>query len=362
MSVEEKPEVDELKEAEDMMVNFFYGEDDAEEPESPEQPEVEAEAEDNQDSEESEPKPPVASDDASLSQPVVQEESALPEWAQSLDIEDDEMADAVDFFAGGEKASWTRLPHKEMTEEQLGKLRKAQSEFNRWQSAQKQVEDPEVLRRKQIEEKLWERAAKLVEDKAEETPKEEPQVSEDVMSKVHELMETGETDAAIDALTKGLREENERKIAELEAKLDQRLEEKLSTKLTEKQQNDYLTTHNAYLSELADSDPRFAPALEVGSELNLALRRIFDIGVDPLTGEKIVEGKNAVEDLNRAYDYYLSRSRGGKRVVNRPSVSAQPPAGSTSGDVPEASESDLDLDWDDYFNLPHVRKEFEKLG
>ena len=366
MSVEENPvdeeqEVDEVAAAEAEMINFFLGESEAEEPENSEQPEVEVEAEENHDSVEPEPEPPVVEE---TPEAEGQEESALPEWAKELPIDDDEMADAVEFFAGGERADWTRLPHKDMTEDQLSKLRKAQSEFNRWEAAQKVTEDPEVANRKQIEKDLYDMAkAKTEAWKASQgiqEPKQEEEVpvTKDVREKVRELMESGDTDAAMEALAEGLREENERKLAEIEKSIEAKLEEKLSSKLTEKQHNDYLSSHNAYLEELAESDPRFAPALEVGSELNLALKRVFQHPIDQVTGEVLVDGKDAREDLNRAYNYVLGRSRGGKRVVNRPSISAQPPAGSVSGETPEISKSDLDDP--DYFHLPHVYKEFEK--
>ena len=95
------------------------GETVVEEPENSAQPEVEVEAQENQDSVESEPEAPVVSDVISESQVEGQEESTLPEWSKELDLSDQNVADAVEFFAGGEKAEWTRKSHKEMEEGQL---------------------------------------------------------------------------------------------------------------------------------------------------------------------------------------------------------------------------------------------------
>jgi len=345
MSVEEKDVEEKDIDLADLIYEAYEnGETVAEEPENSEQPEVEAEVEDNQASVEAEPEPPIA-ENATTQEG--QEQSALPEWTEGLNVEDDLTADAVEFFAGGEKAEWTRMNHKDMTPEQLQALKDAQSAYNKWQSAQKEEEDPVLAERREIEEKLWAKAKMMVEDKPVVEEKVEEPVTEDVMAKVRELMDNGETDQAIEALTVGLREENERKLSDMQSEIDKRIEEKLSSKLSEKKQNDYIADHNAYLAELAESDPRFAPALEVGSDLNLALRRIFEVGTDPITGQVIVDGKDPVEDLNRAYDYYRGASRGGQRVT-RPAVSAQPPVGSVEGESPQVSKEDLRLDLGDY--------------
>lgn len=355
MSVEPeevKAEEPEEETIEDAIFSIFNGEDGAEEPENS-QPEVVAEAEDNLAV--AEPEPPVEG----------QEESALPEWAQSeeFDINDPDTAAAIEFWAGGEKAEWTRKRFDEMTEDQAAKLKAAQAAKDRYEAQlKKETEEPKDDLTEWARQKL---ALMRAEDEAKrkaQAPELEPEAPApvDIKAKVREMLENGETEAAYDVMVESLKAEQERKLAEMQKTIDQRLEEKLDAKLTETQTKSYWASFDKYGMELRDKDPRFSQMLVNDASGTNALRRILEMGADPITGEVIYKGENPIEDINRAYDYYLGLSRGGKRVL-RPATSAQPPAGSTSGSAPEISADDLDtLDmeeflrkycWDDFVKL-----------
>ena len=350
MSVEEQPEdvkeeiTEEVVDEEDafteaLLQGLGIGEDEVEEPENSEQPEVVAEAEENQVSEDAEPEPLVAEG---------QEESTLPEWATDLDVTDPEVADAVEYFAGGEKADWTRQRHDAMTEEQVEKLKNAQRAQNKWQSSQNQPVDTEAERRAQLEKEAYDRLDEMLHGKKEEV-KEEVPVPVDIQAKVREMIENGDTEAAYEAMVDGFKEEQERKLAEMQKAIVSQIDEKLDARLSKTKTKSYWSSFDKYGMELRDKDPRFAQMLVNDASGKNALLRILEMGSNPITGEVIYEGNDPHEDLSRAYDYFLELSRGGKRQVPRPATSAQPPVGSASGDTPEISESDFDLSWDEFF-------------
>ncbi len=356
MSVEENTEVEDVS-IESIIYDAINGEETAEEPENSGQPEVEVEAEDNQGSVESETEPPVAE-----ATPVGQEESELPEWAGDFNLEDEDEAAAVEYFAGGERAPWTKLRFDEMTPEQAEKLKKAQAAKDRFASQQQVVEDPEVLRRKDIEKRLYDRAEAMLNGKAAPKEEPEPEVPVDVMAQAREMIENGDTEAALEAMANSLKEDSERKLAEMQAQIDKRLEDKLDEKLSETKTKTYWSSFDKYGMELRDNDPRFAQMLVNDASGKNALLRILEMRTDPITGEEIYTGSDPVGDLDRAYSYWLRQSQGGKRRVPRPAPSAQPPVNSVSGDQPEISENELQMSWDDFFHQPHVYKDFEALS
>lgn len=356
MSVEENTEEVTF---DSIIQDAINGEETAEDPENSEQPEVVAEAEENQASVEAETEPPVV-EETPVSEG--QEESALPEWAGDFDLADEDEAAAVEYFAGGERADWTKLRFDEMTPEQAQKLKKAQAARDRFVSQQQIVEDPETIRRRDIEKRLYDKAEAMLDGKPQPKPEPEPQAPVDVMAKARELLETGDTEAALEAMADSFKEVNERKLAEMQKNMLSQVDERLDEKLSETTEKSYWSSFDKYGMELRDNDPRFAQMLVNDAGGKNALLRILEMKTDPITGEEIYTGADPVGDVDRAYNYWLRQSQGGKRRVPRPATSAQPPVNSVSGETPEISENELKLSWDEFFHQPHVYKDFEALS
>ena len=346
---------------EEAMLNFLINGEDTAEPEISEQPVAEAKVEETQ-PEGDEQKPPVEAPVI----PEATEEPPLPDWAQGLDAKNEKIVDAINYYDKGEVVEWMGKGTDKMEADELEAFKEVQRSRQKHRTAQKTQVDPEIERQERLKKEGWDWIDRTLHPEK-STVKTEPQDQEpDLEARIAELVEEGDTAAVLKLMQANLDKKLEKGLAQKLSEMKNELKTEMSSEKKVATQTAYIQGVDAYGFELAEKDPMFDKMLETGADGLSALQRLYSMGVDsngnpirkvtdPRTGEVIIGWNDPKEDLDRARAYYLNGFK--QTASNRPAPSAQPPSGSSEGNIPLLTEDDLNEDFDTY-----MRKGFKRLG
>ncbi len=278
-----------------------------------------------------------------------------PVWTKDLDFNDDlifEAAQALNNPAVEGRADWTKLPVRDMSEEQVTAYKKTQAaktRFHNEQNAQQQqVDDDEVILEKalRLKAKLDER--RKLEEVQRPIPqpptKEEPEepVDNSLYQELEEAVAGADGEAASKVMAKIVASVRERTTKTVESTLDKRVGEKVKEAIGTMHTQDRNQRIEQEAQQLIEQEgERYLQYVHSG-----AVGR-YILGTDPATGHRYVDPNSKTPVLD-AYKLCLGGARGGQGApLKRPTIAAQPPAGSTDGAEPELSEEFMKMDCDD---------------
>ncbi len=287
---------------------------------------------------------------------VPQEEEEViegPEWAKELDLNNDLVYEAANFFNGGSKPEWVG-DVKDMTDEQASAYKDVQRAMSRHANEQNQPQEKTVAQQAM---EIYAEIQKLKEpQKITPQPKEEVKDTrlEEHQKNLVEAMQNSDDEAVAKIVNAIAEVKTEQELSKLD--IDKKVEELVQSKLTQVQQNQYnakILREDAQLTEAYGE--RYTKYVANGS-----LARIID-GVNPLTGKPYID-TNSSSPVHDAYNYILGLEGGGQTISRpRPTTTAQPPSGSTEGEVPTMSQELMDKSWDEFVKDPAFLKELSKL-
>ncbi len=266
-----------------------------------------------------------------------------------VDLTSELEVDAINFWAKGPKADWTRKPNDEKTEEELAVFKKYQSAHDSMNAKPKEEPVANGMSKEDYEATMAD-LIRITRGDTEtmqkyglaETTKAEPEAPKPVSinDKVKKLGEAFELDDK-EAFTNGLMElvsavndNAESKVLEAQKLAEQSFDSKQEQR-TKQEQLDKVTEDARRLAQSEGS--AFTQYIENG-----AMERYLDLGFDPLTGARI-------GSVSEAYSLCQKYDNGTTPVVRQSSsIQAVSPPGSGVGNESTITESDLELPWDEY--------------
>ena len=275
------------------------------------------------------------------------EETPLPEYTKlvegEIDLSNQEEVDAINYWAGGPKADWTKHPER-MTDEQKAVFKKHQSAHDksmlqpREETRKPQYSNDEMQQAVQDLAKLIKGDPETKNKYSEVNPveKESPKVDDkEKLRKFVDSLDCGDREAVVATFSEILNDVRTQAVLDAEAKA----KEAASQHVNESRQKDeYESWINKVTEDNARLVERDGSAYTQYRDQILRTLELTEKGIpNPITG-------TLIRDVEEAYALALKMDSGGEQRVAsvRPSPVVAPPAGSASGNGTDSTKLDYD--------------------
>jgi DNA-binding ferritin-like protein (Dps family) len=279
---------------------------------------------------------------------------------EDLDYTDPKVVDAVNFMADGPRPEWMPDSNRvsDMDEDYARAYKSVQSAMSKTANQRQQEQQPQGDPMALLREAYKMHAELKKQDTITPQPvKEEVQDNrlKELNEELIEAMQNSE-DAKVAEITERIVEvKTDQKLKSLN--IEQKVEELVQAKLTQVQQNQFDRTVMAEDAELTQTyGDRYLQYVSNGY-----MKYVIEEARDTLTGEKIIS-LSSPTPVHDAFNYILSQKNGGQTIARpRPASEAQPPAGSTEGEVTGVTEELMNKSWEDFVKDPRVKKELSNI-
>jgi len=282
-------------------------------------------------------------------EPVTEETPApeLPEFMRKyegeVDLENEALVDAINFWGGGPRAEWTLHNVHEMPEDKQAVFKSVQSAYGKHQDETRKASMATPVFTKEEQDQAVEKLARLLqgdqevideykgmvlpkEPKKAEHVSDTPIIKQDLVAKIKETFESGDADQFAAVLSDVVADVAKNTLEKAGSLAESKVTQGVQERLKELKETQWAEERRREATALIDSE---GSAFTQYAVQGGPIERLLYYG-DPMTGK-------AVETVQEAYTLCKKYSAGVKPVVSRPS-----PTTRTNSPASEASEPTIE--------------------